>query len=64
MKYSELYRLLIKDGWQLKKGRGNGGHNKLIHPTKKGPIIIGRHMTQEVPKGTLYAIMKDAGLWP
>ncbi len=64
MKFSELYRLLEANGWQLKPGKREGGHDKYVHPDFKGSIIVGRHTSQEVPTGTLNAIMRQAGLKP
>jgi len=59
MKFSELYRLLEENGWQTKKGKK---HIKYVHPNFSKPIPVGRHPSQEIPKGTLEAILKEAGL--
>ena len=59
MKFSELYRLLEANGWEIKKGKK---HYKYVHPDFKHPIMVGRHKTQEVPPGLLGAILKGAGL--
>lgn len=59
MKFSELYRLLEDNGWEIKKGKK---HYKYVHPDFKTPIPVGRHSSQEVPTGTLAKILKDAGL--
>jgi predicted RNA binding protein YcfA (HicA-like mRNA interferase family) len=58
MKFSELYRLLEKEGWELKQG---GKHAKYV---KSGfpPVPVGRHPSKEVPTGTLNAILREAGL--
>ena len=64
MKYTELYRLLQRYGWELREGKRKGGHDKLVHPDFKHSIIIGRHKTQEVPPGTLRQILRDAGIKP
>ena len=61
MKFSELYRLLEKHGWQKKEGKR---HSKYVHPDFGFSIIVGRHESQEVPTGTLGQIMKQAGLKP
>lgn len=59
MKYSELYRMLEADGWYLKSTKK---HHKYVHPTKPGFIPVGKHVSQEVPKGTLNSILSKAGL--
>lgn len=59
MKFSELYRLLEENGWEKKKG---AKHIKYVHPDFSKPIPVGRHPSKEVPKGTLEAIKREAGL--
>ncbi|HCC51655.1 MAG TPA: type II toxin-antitoxin system HicA family toxin [Porphyromonadaceae bacterium] len=59
MKFSELYRLLEENGWQKKQGKK---HTKYVHPDFDKPVPVGRHPGKEVPKGTLEAILKEAGL--
>lgn len=59
MKFNELYRLLEKDGWYIERTKR---HHIYSHPTKGGKIPVGKHGTQEVPKGTLNSIIKMAGL--
>jgi predicted RNA binding protein YcfA (HicA-like mRNA interferase family) len=58
MKFSELYRLLEKEGWVLKKGKKHAKYVKPGHP----PVPIGRHPAKEVPTGTLDAILRETGL--
>jgi predicted RNA binding protein YcfA (HicA-like mRNA interferase family) len=59
MKFSELYRLLERNGWVRQEG---GKHAKYVHPDFKFPVPAGRHKSDEVPTGTLNAILKQAGL--
>jgi predicted RNA binding protein YcfA (HicA-like mRNA interferase family) len=59
MKFSELYKILEKDGWYIKR---TGKHYLYRHPKKAGLIAVGRHKHQEVPTGTLNQIYKQAGL--
>jgi len=49
MKCSELYRLLINDGWYPISQKGS--HVKMKHDTKSGLIIFPNHGSQEVGKG-------------
>ncbi len=58
MKCSELYRLLIKDGWYPASQKGS--HVKLKHDTKPGQIIFPNHGSHEVGKGLEKKILKDA----
>jgi predicted RNA binding protein YcfA (HicA-like mRNA interferase family) len=60
MKFSELVRLLERNGYQLIKERGSiryyvkAGHPRLIR--------LDFHGSKEVPAGTCHAILKAAGL--
>ncbi|HYE64233.1 MAG TPA: type II toxin-antitoxin system HicA family toxin [Pyrinomonadaceae bacterium] len=60
MKFSELVRLLEKNGFRLIKEKGSiryygkPGHDRLIR--------IDYHGSKEVPTGTRHAILKAAGL--
>ena len=59
MKFSELHRLLERDGWYVKR---KSGHLIYVHPTKPGTIPVGKHGAKEVPSGTAKNILKQAGL--
>jgi len=60
MKFSELIRLLEKNGFHLLKEKGSiryyskPGHDKLVR--------VDFHGAKEVPKGTCHAILKAAGI--
>lgn len=60
MKFSELVRLLEKNGFNLLKEKGSiryyskPGHDKLIR--------VDYHGSKEVPTGTCHAILKAAGI--
>jgi predicted RNA binding protein YcfA (HicA-like mRNA interferase family) len=58
MKYSELLRLLEKEGWF--KERQKGSHIIMRHKDKKGQLTIPNHSSKEVKKGLLEAILKQA----
>jgi len=60
MKCSELYRLLLKDGWYPISQ--SGSHVKMRHDTKPGTIIFPNHGSQELGKGLENKLRKDAGL--
>jgi predicted RNA binding protein YcfA (HicA-like mRNA interferase family) len=59
MKYSELYRMLEKNGWVLKR---TNKHRVYVNPKFEKPLIVPNHPGTEVPKGTLGSIKKGAGL--
>jgi predicted RNA binding protein YcfA (HicA-like mRNA interferase family) len=60
MKFSELVRLLEKNGFELVKEKGSiryygkQGHGKLIR--------VDYHGSKEIPTGTCHAILKAAGI--
>jgi len=60
MKCSELLRILKKDGWYPISQKGS--HIKLIHDNRKGIVIFPNHGSQELGKGTVKKILKDAGI--
>lgn len=60
MKCSELYRILIKDGWYPVSQVGS--HVKMRHDSKPRTIIFPNHGSQELGKGLEKKIFKDAGL--
>jgi len=59
MKVRELLHLLQQDGWYKKVQKGS--HLQLIHPVKKGKVTLPVH-GGDIPKGTLNAILKQAGI--
>lgn len=59
MKFREIERILINDGWVLKNITGS--HHQYIHPTKKGKITIPRH-SGDLDSRTVRTILKQAGL--
>jgi len=60
VKYSELLRLLKKDGWY--KIRQKGSHIVMVHKTKPNTITVPYHGAKEVKKGMCKAILKQAGI--
>jgi predicted RNA binding protein YcfA (HicA-like mRNA interferase family) len=60
VKYSELKRLLKKNGCYFLHEGGN--HEIWFSPVTKQPFSVGRHNKEEVSKGTLNAIKKQAGI--
>ena len=60
MTYSELEKILRKSGCTVYR---QGNNHTIWYSEKTSKYFpVGRHKTQEVPKGTLKSIMRDAGL--
>jgi predicted RNA binding protein YcfA (HicA-like mRNA interferase family) len=59
MNVRELLKILKKDGWV--EDTQKGSHLHLIHALKKGKVTVPVH-GGDIPKGTLNAILKQAGL--
>ncbi len=60
MKYSELERELLAAGCVVYKEGAN--HTLWYSPKTGNTFPVGRHKTQEVPKGTLNSIRRAAGI--
>jgi len=60
MKYSELFRILKKEGWIEIRQRGS--HVLLEHPDKNEQLTVPFHASKEVKKGLLTAILKQANI--
>lgn len=59
MKWNELRKIAEKRGWYLH--RNGASHDIYKHPEKSYPILIGRHGTQEIAKGTFQDLKKKIG---
>jgi len=51
---------ITEDGWVL--SRTKGSHRQYKHPRKQGLVTIAGHPSDEIDRGTLNSIMKQAGL--
>ena len=61
MKYKEVVKIIEEDGWF--EVRQKGSHRAYKHNIKVGIVTIAYHrMSDEVPRGTLNSILKQAGL--
>jgi predicted RNA binding protein YcfA (HicA-like mRNA interferase family) len=60
VKYSELFRILKKDGWYTIRQKGS--HVLMQHPEKTGQLSVPYHSGKEVKKGLLRSILKQAGI--
>ncbi|HEY5326531.1 MAG TPA: type II toxin-antitoxin system HicA family toxin [Mucilaginibacter sp.] len=59
MKVKELLKLLKDDGWMEKEQKGS--HLQMVNSNKPGKVTVPVHKG-DIPKGTLNAILKQAGL--
>ena len=60
MKTSELKRILKAHGcYELSSGKE---HDVWYSPVTQAKIRLPRHQSQEVPKGTLKSILRQAGI--
>lgn len=59
MKFKEIERILLDDGWKFKTSRGS--HYYYEHDTKKGKVTIPRH-GGDLNIKTAKTILKQAGI--
>jgi predicted RNA binding protein YcfA (HicA-like mRNA interferase family) len=61
VKVRDLLKRLEHDGWRLDRIRGSHRHYR--HPGKPflGTLTVAGHESSDIPKGTLNAILKQAG---
>jgi predicted RNA binding protein YcfA (HicA-like mRNA interferase family) len=61
MKYNEVVKIIESDGWH--QIRQKGSHRAYKHGEKEGVVTIAYHrLSDEIPKGTLNSILKQAKL--
>ena len=59
MRFRELERIVLDDGWFLNDFRGS--HHQYKKPTKKGKVTIPNHRG-DIPLRVVNSILKQAGL--
>ncbi len=59
MKVREVVRMLEDDGWYRVAGRGI--HRQFRHPTKPGRVTVAGNPGNEMARGTLANIRRQAG---
>lgn len=59
MKFKEIERIILDDGWHFKNQKGS--HCHYIHSKKKGKVTIPEH-TGDLDIRTVKSILKQAGL--
>jgi predicted RNA binding protein YcfA (HicA-like mRNA interferase family) len=60
MKVRDVLRLIRDDGWYQVAQKGS--HRQFKHPLKSGRVTVAGHPSQEMAKGTVASIIKQAGL--
>ena len=59
MRFRELERIVLDDGWFLNDVRGS--HHQYKHPIKSGKVTIPNH-GGDIPLRVVNSILKQAGL--
>ena len=60
MKVTDLIEILMKDGWSRSKTKGS--HRQFKHSDKKGIVTVSGKLSDDVKKGTLGSVLRQAGL--
>ena len=55
-----MIRLIESDGWRLVVTPGS--HRQYKHNTKSGRVTVSGHPGDDMPKGTLASVIRQAGL--
>ena len=59
MRFREIEKIILADGWQFKQAKGS--HFQYTHPEKPGKVTIPKHPGDIAPK-IVKLIFKQAGL--
>ena len=59
MKFREIEKIILADGWNYKNTKGS--HNHYKHPTKTGKVTIPKH-SGDLDLKTVKSILEQAGL--
>jgi len=62
MKVAHVLKLIMDDGWYLVRIKGS--HRQFKHPQKKGLVTVSGKPADEIRKGTLGNILRQASLKP
>ena len=60
MKVRELIKIIAWDGWVQVRQRGS--QRQFHHPVKSGTVTIAGSLADDMPKGTLNSVLKQADL--
>lgn len=59
-KIRKVIKMIENDGWYL--ARISGDHRQYKHKDKTGLVTISGHLDDDIGKGTLNSVLKQAGL--
>jgi predicted RNA binding protein YcfA (HicA-like mRNA interferase family) len=60
MKVKEVIEMIERDGWYRVKTKGS--HRQYKHPTKLGRVTVAGKKSDDMARGTLSSILRQAGL--
>jgi predicted RNA binding protein YcfA (HicA-like mRNA interferase family) len=60
MKVKDVIKMIEQDGWFMVRRKGS--HRQYRHSYKKGLVTIAGHLNDDLAKGTLNSVFKQAGL--
>ncbi|MEO6434259.1 MAG: type II toxin-antitoxin system HicA family toxin [Tepidisphaeraceae bacterium] len=60
MKVREVIRMIENDHWFLVRTRGS--HRQFHHATKPGTVTVSGTLGEDMPKGTLNSVLRQAQL--
>jgi len=60
VKIKDVISMIEKDGWRQVRQRGS--HRQFKHPIKSGLVTIAGKPSDELARGTLNSVLKQAGL--
>lgn len=56
----KLIKILQGEGFEFKRSKGS--HHTYHHPSMKRTVVVPVHGKKDLPKGTYYGILKQAGI--
>ena len=59
-KIRKVIKIIESDGWYLK--RVSGDHRQYAHAVKGGVVTVSGHLDDDVMRGTMISILKQAGI--
>jgi predicted RNA binding protein YcfA (HicA-like mRNA interferase family) len=60
MKVRDVLKLIEADGWYRIKAKG--GHRQYKHAHKRGRVTVPGHLNEDLARGTLRSVLKQAEL--